>query len=79
MPLVKSISTFYVTVLNKYKNVKLSLCIIKNDMKKYGESEIWLHIFIASALDGGDWPASRPTTLPQRKYSIMCWMGSKLG
>jgi hypothetical protein len=29
-------------------------------MKTYGEAEIQLHEFLISALDGGEWLASRP-------------------
>jgi hypothetical protein len=29
-------------------------------MKAYGEVEIWIHIFLTSALAGGEWSASRP-------------------
>jgi hypothetical protein len=29
-------------------------------MKAYSRVEIWLHAFLTSALDAGDWSASRP-------------------
>jgi hypothetical protein len=29
-------------------------------MNKYGEVEVWLYSFLTSALDGGEWSASRP-------------------
>jgi hypothetical protein len=33
-------------------------------MKTYGALEIELHAFLTSALDGGEWSASRRATLP---------------
>jgi hypothetical protein len=29
-------------------------------MKAYGEVDVWIHIFLTSALAGGEWSASRP-------------------
>jgi hypothetical protein len=29
-------------------------------MKTYGEVEIWLHTFLTSTIDGGEWSALRP-------------------
>jgi len=37
------------------------MCVIKHQAKKtYRGVELQLHIFIISALDGGEWSASRP-------------------
>jgi hypothetical protein len=51
-------------------------------MKTYGALEEWLHAFITSALDGGQWPASR-----HRRFNPRCkkpkypwpagWVGSR--
>jgi hypothetical protein len=41
--------------LTKYHVVKAYiLCLIKNTMK-YGRLEVYLHAFLISALDGGEW------------------------
>jgi hypothetical protein len=29
-------------------------------MKSYGGVDVWIHIFLTSAVTGGEWPASRP-------------------
>jgi hypothetical protein len=29
-------------------------------MKAYGGVDVWIHIFLTSALAGGEWPASHP-------------------
>jgi hypothetical protein len=43
------------------KKVKLSLCLINRyDMQTYGGVDAQLHVFLTSALDRGDWLASRP-------------------
>jgi hypothetical protein len=40
--------------------VKLSLCLTKyHAMKTYWGVEVQLHAFLISALDGGEWSASR--------------------
>jgi hypothetical protein len=42
------------------KNVKLSLCLIKYYARKiYGGLDGITPLFLTSALDGGEWPASR--------------------
>jgi len=47
-------------------NVKLFMCLIKHhSMKAYGGVEVQLHPSFASALDGGEWSASRPGSSPQ--------------
>jgi hypothetical protein len=46
-------------VYDKSKTFKLSLCLIKHHaMKKYWGVEVQLHVFLISALDGGEWSAS---------------------
>jgi hypothetical protein len=41
--------------------VKMSLCLIKHyAMKMYRGVEVWFHVFLASALFGGEWSSSRP-------------------
>jgi hypothetical protein len=41
--------------------VKLSLCLTKHhDMQVYWGAEVYLHAFLTSALDGGEWSSSRP-------------------
>jgi hypothetical protein len=43
------------------KKVNLSLCLIKHyTMKAYGRVDVEIHIFLTSALAGGEWSASRP-------------------
>jgi hypothetical protein len=32
-------------------------------MKAYGEVDVWIHVFLTSALAAGDWSASRPGRL----------------
>jgi len=38
-------------------------------MKAYGGVEVWFHAFLISALDGGEWSASSPASLPPEKGS----------
>jgi hypothetical protein len=44
-------------------------------MKTYGEVEVLLHAFLTSALDGGEWSASRPG----RFIPITHWIGGSVG
>jgi hypothetical protein len=36
-------------------------------MKAYGGIDVQIHIFLTSALIGGEWSASRPAALPPGK------------
>jgi hypothetical protein len=48
--------------------VKFSLCLTKNQaMKRIGGVEVYLHTFLTSALDGGEWSASRPGLFTPRE------------
>jgi hypothetical protein len=40
-----------------------SLCLIKHHDKTYGKAKLQLHAFLTSALDRGEWSASRPGRL----------------
>jgi hypothetical protein len=57
--------------------VKLSLCLIKHHaVKMYWGVEGHLHTFLASALDGGEWSASRPGRLtPRERAPGTHWIG----
>jgi hypothetical protein len=53
-------------------------------MMAYGKVELWLHHSRQSALDGGEWPASRPGPLTLWKivlgtHWIECWVGPRDG
>jgi hypothetical protein len=56
-------------------NVKLTPCLTNlNTIRTYREVEVQLHPFLTSALDGGDWSASRPGRFPPGKsprYSLV--------
>jgi hypothetical protein len=45
-------------------------------MKKYGRVDVWIHVFLTSALVGGEWSASRPGPLYHREKS---WIGGWVG
>jgi hypothetical protein len=36
-------------------------------MKTYGELDVYPHVFLTSAQDGGEWSALRPAALPPGK------------
>jgi hypothetical protein len=53
-------------------------------MKTYGRVTIWIHVFLTSALDGGEWSAARSDvfTLGQWATGTHCiegWMGTTAG
>ena len=42
-----------------------------NDIKAYGEEEVYHHAFLNSALDGGEWSNSSPATLHPGKEQLV--------
>jgi hypothetical protein len=46
-------------------------------MKTYGEVDVWIHVFLASAaLVGGEWSASRPSRfIPGERAPGTHWIG----
>jgi hypothetical protein len=53
-------------------------------MKTYGGADVQIHVFLTSALDGGEWSASRPGRFtPGERASgthwIGVWVGSRAG
>jgi hypothetical protein len=59
--------------------VKLSLCLTNYAMKTYGRVDVWIHVFLNSALDGGEWSASCPCRFsPGETTPSTHWMGAGL-
>jgi hypothetical protein len=53
-------------------------------MKAYGEVDVYIHIFLTSALAGGEWSASRPGRFTSREIApgthlIGGWVGHGAG
>jgi hypothetical protein len=53
-------------------------------MKTYGGVDVWIHVFLTSALVGGEWSASRPGrfTPGERAPGTYCmgsWVGLRAG
>jgi hypothetical protein len=49
-------------------------------MKAYRVVVVWIHIFLASALAGGEWSASHPCRfIPVERDPGTHWIGSYLG
>jgi hypothetical protein len=45
-------------------------------MKAYGAADVWIHIFLTSALVGGEWSASRPGRfIPTERVPGTHWIG----
>jgi hypothetical protein len=49
-------------------------------MKSYGRVDVWIHIFLTSALVGGEWSASRPGRFtPGERALGTHWIGGCVG
>jgi hypothetical protein len=48
-------------------------------MKAYGGVDVYLHVFLASALIGGEWSASFPGRFTPGTHWIGGWVGPKTG
>jgi hypothetical protein len=49
-------------------------------MKAYGGVDVYIHVFLTSALIGGEWSASRPGRFtPREKAPGTRWMGDRVG
>jgi hypothetical protein len=63
--------------------VKLSLCLTNNKyyaMKAHGAVDVEIHIFLTSALDGGEWSASLPGHFtPGERDPYTHWIGGWVG
>jgi hypothetical protein len=60
-------------------NVKLPLFLTEHHtMKSYGGVEIYLHAFLTSALDGGEWSSSDPYRFTPRKKIPLYPLDKKL-
>jgi hypothetical protein len=66
------------------KNVKLSLCLTNNHyaMKTYGGGDVQIHVFLTSALVGGEWSPSRPSRFTPKErvpgtHRIGGWVGPR--
>jgi hypothetical protein len=54
--------------IRKRKNkARLSFCLIRANIMKTDTGEVWLHAFVRSAMDGGQWSALSPSRLTPRK------------
>jgi hypothetical protein len=68
-------------ILLKKVKVRLSLCLTKHhSIKAYWWMEVYLHAFLALALDGGEWSASRPSRFtPRERAPGTHWIGGWVG
>jgi hypothetical protein len=74
-------------ITGKIMVYKVKLSSLCSSWKCMGEVEVYRHLFLTSALGGGEWSASRPGAVSPRKYPlvlrpplptgdwIVCWMG----
>jgi hypothetical protein len=57
-----------------YVNIESSLCLIKSHaMKKYAGMRVYIHVFLTSGLDEGEW------LVPSGKYLIEGSVGPRIG
>jgi hypothetical protein len=61
--------------------VKFYLCLTKSHaMKTYWGVEVYFQAFLTSALDGGEWSASRPGRFtPRERTARIHWIGGWVG
>jgi hypothetical protein len=48
-------------------------------MKTYGEVDVWIHVFLISALYGGAWLALRPGRFTRGTHWKGGWVGPRSG
>jgi hypothetical protein len=48
-------------------------------MKAYGGMDVWIHVFLMSALVGSEWPASGPCRFTRGTHWIGRWLESRAG
>jgi hypothetical protein len=48
-------------------------------MKAHGGADVQIHIFLISALAGGEWSASRPCRFTARTYRLGGWVDPRVG
>jgi hypothetical protein len=69
-------------VSKRYIKMNIPLCLIKHlALNVYEGMEVQLHVFLTSALDEGEWSASRPGrfTLAPSIGHVRGWMGLRAG
>jgi hypothetical protein len=67
-------------VIGKGKFVPVLFITEHHVMKTYWGIGGQLHVFLTSALDGGEWPASRPSRFtPRERVSGTHWIGGWVG
>jgi hypothetical protein len=48
-------------------------------METYGGVDVWIHVLLISALDGGDWSSSRTGRFTPGSHWIGGWVGPRTG
>jgi hypothetical protein len=48
-------------------------------MKTYGGVSVWIHVFLNSVLDGGEWSGSRPGRFSPEEAPGTNWIGGCVG
>jgi hypothetical protein len=62
--------------IGTFKVVPWAWLIKHYTMKVYEGVDVWIHVFLTSALDGGDWSASRPGRfIPGERPPFTHWIG----